>query len=288
MKPPKILQSGEIRKINDYLYTKSGCFAFLVSDVQWIYSEPKSGKEAFEKWSIELYTVYHDYGCDYLRYILSGNILSSDIRNDLDEAKRHLNNVNRIFRQNFAHGILDISSRNRMRDEISKYCTKKARGERWDSYFRAFTDEDWRKASECLRVDADNLLETLYKWADVAEKGRDILNPRENFGKAYEFKNSISKRIVFDSLDKEFSDSSGHSALKILDGELDENYGQKNSEKLLQEWQNNIQREFLNGTIKTAEDIISKIKEYLYIVHNPPNESSIAIANRNGFSLDDF
>ena len=62
-----------------------------------------------------------------------------------------------------------------------------------------------------------------------------ILNPRENFSKACEFKNSISKRIVFDSLDKEFSDSNGHTALKILDGELDEMAGQKNSEKVLQD-----------------------------------------------------
>lgn len=220
MKLPKILQSGEIRKINDYLYAKSGCFAFLVSDVQWIYSEPKSGKEAFEKWSVELYTVYHDYGCEYLTYLLSGkDILPFALREDLDEAKKHMNNVNRIFRNNFAHGLLDVSSRNRMRDEISKYCTKKAKGEKWDSYFQLFTDDDWRSAAERLRLDADNLLNTLYKWADMVERDKDILNLRENFGNAREFKNSISKRVVFDSLDKEFSDISGCSAIRILDGD---------------------------------------------------------------------
>ncbi len=245
-------------------------------------------RQAFEKWSIELYTVYHDYGCEYLSYILSGNILPFAIKNDLKEANRHLYHVNRIFRNNFAHGILDVSSRNKMRDEISKYCTKKAKGEKWDSYFQTFTDDDWRKAAERLKRDADNLLDTLYKWADVAENDRDMLNPRENFGKSCEFKNSISMRVVFDSLDKDFSDSSRHSALKILDGETDGNSSQKNSEKKLQEWQNDIQQEFLNGTIQTAEDIVLKIKNLLYVIHNPPEESSIAIANRNGFSLDDF
>lgn len=289
MKPPKILQPGEIKIINDYLYTKSGCFAFLVSDAQWIYSEPKAGKEAFEKWSIELYTVYHDYGCEYLRYILSGNdILSFKIKDDLCDARKHVNNVNKIFRNNFAHGILDTRSRNRMMGEISKYCIKKVKGQGWNSYFDAFTDDDWRCAANRLKQDADHLLETLRKWADVAEKDNAALSPRERFGNAEEFKKSISNRVVYDSLDKDFWEHDTRSAVEILDGSAKGECKQKKSEVQLEQWQDNIQKEFLDGKIKTAEEIVLKLKNLLYVVHNPPEVSSIAIAEKNGFSLDDF
>lgn len=289
MKPPKILQLGEMRKINDYLCTKSGCFAFLLPDAQWIYSDPKSGKEAFEKWSIELYTVYHDYGCEYLKYILSGKgILAIDLRDDLCEARKHLHSVNRIFRNNLAHGVLDVSSRNNMRDEISRYCTKKSKGEKWNVYFNEFSDDDWISVANRLKQDADNLLETLRKWADVAEKESGTLSPRENFGNACEFKKSISKRIVYDSLDKEFTNKNMPSATAILDGRANMYPAKSNSEWQLEKWQNDIQKEFLERKIETADDIVLKLKKYLYMVHNPPEDSSIDIARRNGFSLDDF
>ena len=282
MKQPKILQLGEMRKINDYLCTKCGCFAFLLPGTQWIYADPKSGKEAFEKWSIELYTIYHDYGCEYLTYILSGNgILSADLKNDLCEARRHVRSVNRIFRNNFAHGILDDNSRNNMRDEISRCCTKKAKGEKWNLYFDGFTDDDWRNIANRLRQDADNLVETLYKWADMAEKGNGPLNTRDNFGNAREFSESISKRIVYDSLDREFAGKNKPSAVKILDGQV-------NAELQLQKWQSDIQKEFLEGTIRTPDDIVLRLRQYLYMVHYPPKESSIDIARKSGFSLDDF
>lgn len=289
MKSPKILQKGELKKINDHLYAKSGCFAFLVSDVQWIYSEPKSGKEAFEQWSVELYTIYHDYGCGYLSYILSGkDICPSALQADLVKAKRHMDSVNKIFRHNFAHGIMDVCSRDRMRKEIARYCPKKDKGEKWDSYFQSFSDDDWKRVAEHLKDDADKLLKTLYKWADMIEKERDISDPREAFGRAREFKNSISMRIVFDSLDNEFIITGERSALKILDTGPKKDPTKRNSEKQLQEWQNDIQQDFLDGKIKTAEDIISRLKSFLYMIHNPLKESSIAIADRTGFSLDDL
>ncbi len=291
MKPPKILQAGELKKINDHLYAKTGCFAFLVPDAQWIYPEPKSGKEAFERWSIELYTVYHDHGCGYLPYLLSGrDICPGDLRRDLSKAKRHMDSVNKIFRKNLAHGLMDVCSRDRMKKEISRYHIKKDKGEKWDLYFQSLTDDDWKRAAEHLRADADALLETLYKWADVVEKDRDISDPREAFGRAREFRSSISRRIVFDSLDNDLCSTGGPSALKILDGGSKKGKGsvERNSEKQLQEWQDEIQKGFLSGKIKTAEDIVSELKRFLYRIHEPLKDSSIAIADRTGFSLDGF
>lgn len=122
----------------------------------------------------------------------------------------------------------------------------------------------------------------------MIEKDRDISDPREAFGRAREFKNSISMRIVFDSLDNEFIITGERSALKILDTGPKKDPTKRNSEKQLQEWQNDIQQDFLDGKIKTAEDIISRLKSFLYMIHNPLKESSIAIADRTGFSLDDL
>ena len=73
MKPPVILMPGKLDEINKYLLEKTGCFAFLVPERRWYYSEPCTGKGAVELWSIALYTIYHDYGCGYLNFILDSN-----------------------------------------------------------------------------------------------------------------------------------------------------------------------------------------------------------------------
>lgn len=288
MKSPKILQSGELKKINDYIYDKSGCFAFLLSNVQWAYSEPESGKEAFEKWSVELYTIYHDFGCEYLKYILSdGNVLDSNLKAKLKESKRHVNNVIKVFRNNFAHGIFDVQSREQMKDIVSRYYVKRNSNQNQQDYFSALTDEDWRGAAKRLRDESDALVKNLYEWADEMADAATILNAREIFGRSSHFKNSISRRVVYGSLDKEFS-RNGSPAIVILDQSLNETDLHKNSDCKLQEWRNTIQEQFLNMKLKTSEDIIRKLNEFLYVVHNPMEESSVAVGNRCGFSLDGF
>lgn len=282
MKMPEILQPGKLKEINEYIYQKSGCFAFLLPDVQWSYSEPKGGKEAFEKWSIELYTIYHDYGCGYLKYILlDENIVELSLRRKLQKSKTHVDDVIKTFRNNFAHGIFDARLREEMKDVVSRYYIRGIHGVHWRDYFDAFSDDDWRSAAERLRENSDYLVGHLHDWADYMERRSKSFNPREGFGRSFRFRNSISKRVVYDSLDREFSRNSP-SAVEILDKSV------KKSDCKLEEWKDVIQKEFLDEKIKTSEDIILKLKELLYVVHNPMEESSVAIANRCGFSLDEF
>lgn len=290
MKPPKILLPGTIDEINEYLCKKTGCFAFLSTKCQWTYAEPKSGKEAFELWSIALYSIYYDYGCEYLKYILSKeNAPTRNLDEDIGKCNKHVNRINRVLRPNFAHGIFSSVARNELRSKISQYYMRSRSEEDWNIYFESLSDEDWQRASECLKCESDFLVETLYAWADEFDKALipiSILNPREKFGQSSMFKKSISYRVVFDSLDKDYV--KGDSACKILDRREKQNKNQKNSEDMLKEWQDAIQKEFLAEKIKRPEEIINKLRNYLYEVHNPLPDSSVAFAAKSGFSLNVF
>lgn len=108
MKPPVILGPGKLNEINKYVLQKTGCFAFLIPDNSWNYSDPKTGKGAVELWSVALYVVYHDYGCRYLKFILDqDNKPNCEIDDLLFRSRRHKKTIERILRTNIAHGCLD-------------------------------------------------------------------------------------------------------------------------------------------------------------------------------------
>lgn len=292
MKPPKILLPGTMNEINEYLYQKTGCFAFLYTDYAWTYAEPQGGKETFELWSIALYSIYHDYGCGYLKHILStDNAPTHNIDEDIKRCHKHLEIVNRVLRTNIAHGTFDLTTRNSLKMQVSKYYLHNESQEKWDIYFKNLSDEDWKRAAEALKNDADFLVKTLYAWADEFSKALfpiSLLNPREKFGQSSKFKEAISYRVVFDSLDQDYVKEDRVSACKILDDREKQNKGQKNSVDTLKEWQDTIQKEFLAEKLKKPEDIINKLRNYLYEVHNSLPASSIVIASRSGFSFDEF
>lgn len=285
MKPPKILIPDTIKKVNEHLLKKTGCFAFLISDMQWIYSEPKSGKEAFELWSVALYTIYHDYGCDYIKYILDeSHSPDAYMPGDLKKCKRHVDDVVKIFRNNIAHGIFDSCSREKMQRLVFKY-DKTIQVDDIDQ----LTDDQWLHVANRLKDDSDFLVDTLYEWADKFDKSPipvSVSKPRLKFGESPNFTVSISERVVFDSLDKDYSSSQLQSARKILDDAFQKGGGNKNSLDTLTEWQNMIQRDFLDEKIKCPDDIIKILRNCLYEIHNPPSRSSVEIAAAHGFSFD--
>lgn len=285
MKPPKILMPDTIKQVNKHLLEKTGCFAFLMSEVQWVYSEPRSGKEAFELWSVALYTVYHDYGCDYIKYILDeSNAPAPYMSDDLKRCKKHVDDVVKILRVNIAHGIFDFSSREKMKQIILTY-DKTVRIHDME----LLTDDQWRTVASRLKDDSDFLVDTLYEWADKFEKSSipvSVLKPRMKFGESSNFTTSISERVVYESLDKDYWKSWSQSARKQLDDAAGKGGNNKNSSDTLIEWQKMIQCDFLDEKIKHPDDIIQRLRNYLYEIHNPPTKSSVEIAAIRGFSFD--
>jgi len=117
MKPPVILKPGKLDDINKYVLERTGCFAFLIPDANWHYSEPKTSKGAVELWSVALYAIYHDCGCRYLDFILdsSNKPRNTAIDNLLYKSRRHKKTMERVLRTNIAHGVFDSYSYNELR-----------------------------------------------------------------------------------------------------------------------------------------------------------------------------
>ena len=270
MKSPIILTPGKLDEINKYVLEKTGCFAFLVSDKCWNYSEPKTGKGAVELWSVALYTVYHDYGCKYLDFILDcANEPNVEIDVMIKKSQKHKKDIEKTLRNNIAHGQLD------------SYCSDKLKRlyfSREDISINQLSDNKWFRVAEIIRKDSDNLVDTIIKWADGYQNSER--NIRDEFGASNHFKNSIDQRIMFNTLDNDFCGNGQNRARKIL-----EKISKEKPNETLDLWKEEVSSLFLNRQIETPEDIISQLKQFLYDVHEPMQPSSAKIGDSLGFSL---
>ncbi len=270
MKAPDILLPGKMADINTYILNRTGCFAFLTPDEQWQFSEPKTGRGAVELWSIALYTIYHDYGCRYLNFILdSTNAPDASMVKLLNSSRSHVYNVQRILRNNVAHGVLDTYSVDRL---------KRIFFAREGKTINQMTDEKWYEVAERIRKESNALVDNLYKWADGY--GINTRNIRRKFGSSDEFKQSIDSRIMFDTLDNDYCVHGGTRAKKILESSSAKLPNQK-----LEVWRNEVSSLFLRNELETPKDIIAKLKTYLFEVHQPQQSSSATIGETTGFDL---
>jgi len=270
MKPPIILAPGKLEEINTYLLERTGCFAFLTSERKWQYSEPMTGKGAVELWSVALYAIYHDYGCRYLDFVLdSSNSPNMSIDDLLYKSRRHKRTIGRVLRTNVAHGILDSYSSERVNDIFFSRDNKP---------IEQISDEKWVSVAEKIRRESDDLVSVIYKWADEYNKSSSSI--REVFGASDLFKKSIDSRIMFDSLDNDFCRPGEKRAKKIL-----EEISIKAPNEKLNLWRDEISDLFLKKEIESPEDIINKLKTYLFNIHNPVKQSSVAIGDSTGYSL---
>lgn len=270
MKPPVILTPGKLNEINKYVLQKTGCFAFLIPDNCWDYSNPQTGKGAVELWSVALYVVYHDYGCRYLKFILDqGNEPNYEIDDLLYRSRRHKKTIERILRTNIAHGCLDSYDPGEL---------KRVFFARETTPIAQLPDNKWFRVAEKIRRESDDLVDAIYKWADgYHENGRNI---REVFAKSADFKKSIDSRVMFDTLDNDFCRNGETRARKTL-----EDISRQMPNEKLAIWGEDVSSLFLNKELKTPEDIISQLKKYLYDVHMPMQPASVTIGDSLGFSL---
>ena len=270
MTPPEILTPGKLDEINNYVLAKTGCFAFLVPNDGWHYSEPKTGKGAVELWAVALYAIYHDYGCRYLKFILNiNNKPNSALTNQLVRSYKHMNNIQSVIRTNVAHGTLDEYSIQRFRNVYFNSV---------DS-IDSITEEQWNLLAEKIKKESDELVEVLYKWADgYCDSNSNI---RTIFGRSDDFKRSIDKRLMFDTLDNDFCTSRRSlRAKKIL-----EDNPHDSPDSAINRWKEDISNLFLRNEIHSPQDVLSQLRMYLYEIHNPISSSSASVGQRFGFSL---
>ncbi len=106
---PLFLQKDYLSNLNNQLFDKTGCFAFLCTDTVLCVTEPKSWQDAFSIIVPGLYSVYHDYGCLFLMMIIDkkkSSIFQPDGLQIPNYIWKHISIINAILRPNLTHGIL--------------------------------------------------------------------------------------------------------------------------------------------------------------------------------------
>jgi hypothetical protein len=137
-------------------------------------------------------------------------------------------------------------------------------------------ESNWLKVAERIRRESNDLIQALYEWADGYQNDHNI---RKIFGASDNFKRSIDSSIMFDTLDNDYCTFGERRAKKILE-EISKD---KPNEKI-ELWRNDISSRFLNNELQSPQDIINKLKTYLFEVHHPAPVSSVSIGESLGFS----
>lgn len=192
---PKLLQPEELKKLNDFIFCKTQCFAFLQPDQVVLATHPASWQDAFTITVVGLYGVYHDMGCKFLNLLLSPELCPPT----MPVEKKHINHIIRVntkFRVNLTHGILLVSDREKFLRILSRYTGKPNAGESFADYVNSLTDNHWEEAGTRLLQEADNLYSYLVRWIEEWEKHPEaLLDLPTRFCSSTDFENSIDYRV---------------------------------------------------------------------------------------------
>lgn len=286
---PLFLQKGYLSQLNNQLFDKTGCFAFLCTDTVLCATEPKSWQDAFSIIVPGLYSVYHDYGCLFLPLLIDyighpgfqpdGFYVPSGIW-------QHIMAIDKTLRPNITHGILYKTNRDIFQTKISSYYLfsyyrakgiKPPKPGQWPSFVENLDEEQWQYIVEKIVDDSNGLYDHLLNWSIEWEKRPDELQDlKKRFANDDYFKKSfdarICKPIVIASLREANID------LNQVDSYIKIDKTGSSVTPIIN-WQNEMVKEFLNGS--NSDDLYTKLERIIrneIITKN--NQSSVSIARR--------
>lgn len=272
MKSPKLLIQSEIEVLNDKVLNDTGCFSFLLPEKMWEYSEPKTGKEAVEIWSVGLYVIYHDYGCCFIKYVLDPNNLpNQSMKDEVYHCKKHIDAIEKYGRARLAHGVFDSVTE----QKFFNYLFPKQLIE-----LDKLSEIEWNRAAERIRDDADLVFDQILQWANEHKSKKNpflqFCNPRERFATSEYFKESFDVRILLEIYDRDYAVNDGKYARSII--------GKENIESVCVSWRQEIVSKYKNEELKGPKEILEYISKKMDELHNPPQRSSIEMAEKRGLS----
>lgn len=192
---PKMLQPGELKRLNDFLFCKTKCFAFLQPEQTVLATHPASWQDAFTITVVGLYGVYHDMGCKFLNLLLSPDLCPPTMPAERRHAD-HIARVNTKFRVNLAHGILLVANREQFLRTLATYTGKPTEGKSFSDYINSLSDIHWETAGTRLLREADDVYRYLTQWAKEWEKNpEDLVYLPNRFCLSRGFKESIDYRV---------------------------------------------------------------------------------------------
>lgn len=196
IKLPVLLQPRKLKELNDLIFDKTQCFAFLQPYQTLVATHPASWQDAFSIMVIGLYSVYHDMGCRFLNLILSQELCPPSMSFD-GRPLEHVININTKLRACIAHGLLNKYERENFSRILFEYTEKPSfLGKSLAEYVNSIDEPCWKRAVKRLLEEADGVYNYLQKWAEEwANNPDDLGKLQEKFCSSEQFKNSIDYRV---------------------------------------------------------------------------------------------
>ena len=273
---PRFLNHADLIALNEDLWRKTGCFAFLRPHSLLIHAENRTYRDQFMLLSIGLYVVYHDFGCQYLDFFLDDSNCPPSLPYPYGH-RQHKNVILNTLRPAVAHGLLGDGAKNSFWTEIAKHyiqtLTPKQQG--WSEYVDTVTEDQWEAATDRLKFDADTFYDFLVAWGD-----NHNANLRMQFAQSNRFRYSINRRVC-ESILKE-NGVSNKDLNKFLSSSTNPNPN-------IDKWRNILGIEYGNGVIKTADELYDRlcilINTDVLNATNAVVQSSLQSAVKYGFSI---
>lgn len=274
---PNMLIPERLKKLNDHLIETTGCFAFLKTDQVLFSPAPQSWQDAFTIFSIGLYAVYHDFGCNFLRFPLDDDFCPNEMPKPHNH-RNHIDMLNREIRTNLAHGLLLSSQRTNLQIKLANYLVGNVHDPKtndWPNYINQLSETHWRQITEHLIEDSNSLYSFLLKWGDTwAKHPNQLPKLRAQFASSKDyFLNSFNERIC--------------RPLLLIHGVNPRDiskYISKNS-NYIRRWQTALSQAYLSGTTP-PDKLIQKLDILISQELQPTQKSSLDIAAQFDLVLD--
>lgn len=179
-KCPQLLQPGVAKHLNQKAFKKTGCFFFLSTE-ELPNPKPQTLKDAFLANVVALYSLYHDYGHNFLMLCLREDMLPQNVSSKMHyKAKHvysHVNTICRCFRANLCHGTFKHNENDRIEliRLIGLYAGNRIDcGGSWPDAVIQMSEGDWEKASVQIIEESNELYEYLNNWIDLWGAKNDL------------------------------------------------------------------------------------------------------------------
>ena len=277
---PLFLQKGYLSNLNDQLFDKTGCFAFLCTDRAICATNPISWQDAFSIIVPGLYSVYHDYACQFLFILLDDN--NSGFQPDGFIVPKgfipHINAIEKTLRPNLTHGILYHLERNHFQNMLLNFYLRpyyQSKGiippkySRWTDLIESMDEEQWEYVVTRIVNDSDNLYNHLLKWSlEWEKKPTELSNLKSRFSSDYRFIQSFDGRVCSPIIRASLYDA--HKNLNLTKSYI------TNS---LPNWQIEMVNHFRNG--ERPNVLYAELEKIIRNEIIPSrNQSSVSIANK--------
>ncbi len=276
MQIPKFLQPGQLAKLNNELISSTGCFGFLDVESYALSVLPENNADAFFRYSVALYCVYHDQGCQFLNFFLDpSNCPSTTLSYQTKFHFLHKKAVELTLRPAFTHGMVRNSVSNGFQSKMQNYFTQKHGATNFpgiNQYLITLSDLDWKYATENLVKDADSFYDYLFQWArEFQHSNTSITELQVTFADSIYFQKSIDIRVC-----QSLYGNSSHPS----------DYIDWTQEKKLHlnSWQENIKRSFKSGNIKDNRVFCRLLVDIMASDLDKPKNST-ACAKKYGFGI---